>query len=151
MHNVAIADITIGQGHPLALIAGPCVLESRDMAFHIAEAVCRITGELGMPYIFKASFDKANRTSISSFRGPGLYEGLEMLAAVREEFKIPVCTDFHDPEQAAVAGRVVDLLQVPAFLCRQTDMLVAAAETGQADLGKERAISRPVGYAQRGR
>jgi 2-dehydro-3-deoxyphosphooctonate aldolase (KDO 8-P synthase) len=131
MHNVTINDIVIGQGQPLALIAGPCVLESRDMAFRIAEAVCRITAELGMPYVFKGSFDKANRTSLTAFRGPGLYEGLEILAAVRKEFNVPVCTDFHDPDQAATVASTVDLLQVPAFLCRQTDMLVAAAETGK--------------------
>ena len=131
MHNVTIKNIVIGQGQPLALIAGPCVLESRDMAFRIAEAVCKVTGELGIPYIFKGSFDKANRTSLTAFRGPGLYAGLEILAAVRKEFDVPVCTDFHDPDQAAVVARTVDLLQVPAFLCRQTDMLVAAAETGK--------------------
>jgi 2-dehydro-3-deoxyphosphooctonate aldolase (KDO 8-P synthase) len=131
MHTVTLNDITIGQGHPLALIAGPCVLESRDMAFRIAEATCRITAELGMPYIFKGSFDKANRTSLSAFRGPGLYEGLAILAAVREEFQVPVCTDFHEVDQAGEVGAVVDLLQVPAFLCRQTDMLIAAAETGK--------------------
>jgi 2-dehydro-3-deoxyphosphooctonate aldolase (KDO 8-P synthase) len=131
MHIVSINSLTIGQGHPLALIAGPCVLESLDMAFQIAEAVCRITAELGMPYIFKGSFDKANRTSLSSFRGPGLYEGLEILAAVKREFGVPVCTDFHEPDQAEELAQVVDLLQIPAFLCRQTDMVVAAAETGK--------------------
>ncbi|HEY3377035.1 MAG TPA: 3-deoxy-8-phosphooctulonate synthase [Armatimonadota bacterium] len=131
MHNVTVRDITIGQGHPLALIAGPCVLESRDMAFRIAEEVCQLTAELGIPYIFKGSFDKANRTALSAFRGPGLYQGLEILAAVRDAFNVPVCTDFHEPDQAAEVAKVVDLLQVPAFLCRQTDMLVAAAETGK--------------------
>lgn len=131
MHNVTISNITIGQHQPLALIAGPCVLESRDICFRIAEQVCAITAELGMPYIFKGSFDKANRTSVTSFRGPGLYEGLEILAAVREEFGVPVCTDFHEPNQAETLGKVVDLLQIPAFLCRQTDMLVAASETGK--------------------
>ena len=132
MHNVTIQNITIGQGQPLALIAGPCVLESRDIVFHIAERVCEITGELGMPYIFKGSFDKANRTAITAFRGPGVDEGLQLLADVRREFGVPVCTDFHEPEQARVLAEVVDLLQVPAFLCRQTDMLLAAAETGKA-------------------
>jgi len=132
MHNVTIDAITIGQGHPLALIAGPCVLESRDLAFQIAEAVQRITDELRMPFIFKGSFDKANRTSLHAVRGPGLYEGLEILAAVRHEFHVPVCTDFHEPDQAAIIAGVVDLLQVPAFLCRQTDILLAAAETGKA-------------------
>jgi 2-dehydro-3-deoxyphosphooctonate aldolase (KDO 8-P synthase) len=133
MHNVTINDtIIIGQGQPLALIAGPCVLESRDLVFRIAEAVVEITGALGMPYIFKGSFDKANRTSISGARGPGLDEGLQLLADVRREFGVPVCTDFHEPAQAAVLAEVVDLLQVPAFLCRQTDMLLAAAATGKA-------------------
>jgi len=132
MHTVTIDTIAIGPGQPLALIAGPCVLESRDLVFTIAESVCRLTAELGIPYIFKGSFDKANRTSINSFRGPGLDAGLEMLAAVRQEFGVPVCTDFHEPAQAARLAEVVDLLQVPAFLCRQTDMLLAAAETGKA-------------------
>ncbi len=131
MQTVTINTIPIGQGHPLALIAGPCVLESREMAFRITEAVCRITTELGIPFIFKASFDKANRTAITSFRGPGLDEGLEILAVVRQQFNVPVCTDFHVPEQAELVAQAVDLLQVPAFLCRQTDMLIAAAETGK--------------------
>ena len=131
MHTVTVRDIQIGQGHPLALIAGPCVLESRDMAFRIAEYVCKLTAELGIPYIFKGSFDKANRTSLSAFRGPGLEGGLEILAAVRAEFDLPVCTDFHEAHQAPLIGEVVDLLQMPAFLCRQTDMLVAAAATGK--------------------
>ncbi len=131
MHTVTIQNITIGQGHPLALIAGPCVLESRDLALRIAEAVIGIAGELGMPYIFKGSFDKANRTSINAFRGPGLDDGLAILAAVKAEFGVPVCTDFHEAHQAAPLAEVVDLLQIPAFLCRQTDMLVAAAATGK--------------------
>lgn len=132
MPAVSIADVTIGQGEPLALIAGPCVLESRDLAFSVAEQAKRISGDLGVPYIFKASFDKANRSSISSFRGPGLSAGLELLAAIRKEFDVPVCTDFHEPAQAAELAEVVDLLQIPAFLCRQTDMLIAAAQTGKA-------------------
>ncbi len=131
MHTVTIQNISIGQGHPLALIAGPCVLESRDMALRIADAVVKITGELGMPYIFKGSFDKANRTAISAFRGPGLDEGLAMLAAVKAEFGVPVCTDFHEAHQAAALAEVVDLLQIPALLCRQTDLLLAAAATGK--------------------
>lgn len=132
MHNVTIKNITIGEQQPLALIAGPCVLESRDMARRIAAAVQEICSELQMPFIFKGSFDKANRTSISASRGPGLDEGLEILAEIKREFNLPVCTDFHLPEQAALIAEVVDLLQVPAFLCRQTDMLLAAAETGKA-------------------
>lgn len=131
MQTVTINTIPIGQGHPLVLIAGPCVLESHEMAFRIAEAVCRITTELSIPFIFKGSFDKANRTAITSFRGPGLDEGLEILAAVRQQFNVPVCTDFHVPEQAEPVAQAVDLLQVPAFLCRQTDMLIAAAKTGK--------------------
>jgi len=131
MHTVTVQHIEIGAGYPLALIAGPCVLESRDMAFRIAECVCQLTADLGMPYIFKGSFDKANRTALASFRGPGLYEGLEILSAMKQAFNMPVCTDFHEPDQAGLIAQVVDLLQVPAFLCRQTDMLVAAAETGK--------------------
>jgi 2-dehydro-3-deoxyphosphooctonate aldolase (KDO 8-P synthase) len=131
MQTVHVQDIAIGPGQPLALIAGPCVLESREMAFRIAEAAQRIAAAVGMPYIFKASFDKANRTSISAFRGPGLEDGLAILAALKATFGVPVCTDFHEPAQAAVLAEVVDLLQVPAFLCRQTDMLVAAAATGK--------------------
>lgn len=132
MPLVSIGKLTLGPGQPLALIAGPCVLESRDLAFSIAEQVKQITDELGMPYIFKASFDKANRSSIQSFRGPGLSAGLELLAGIRKEFDVPVCTDFHEASQAAELAEVVDLLQIPAFLCRQTDMLLAAAETGKA-------------------
>lgn len=143
MQTVTINNVTIGQGHPLALIAGPCVLEGRDMCFRIAEAACKITAALGIPYIFKGSFDKANRTSVTSFRGPGLYEGLEILAAVRKEFGVPVCTDFHEADQAGVVGKVVDLLQVPAFLCRQTDMLLAAAETGKPTTVKKAQFLAP--------
>jgi 2-dehydro-3-deoxyphosphooctonate aldolase (KDO 8-P synthase) len=131
MHHVTIGNITIGSGHPLALIAGPCVLESRDLAFHIADAVSALARTLSIPFIFKGSFDKANRTSRAGYRGPGLDEGLQILAAVRQEFGVPVCTDFHEPAQAAPVAEVVDLLQVPAFLCRQTDILVAAAATGK--------------------
>ncbi len=131
MRTVYVRDIPIGQGHPLALIAGPCVLESREMALRIAASTVKIAGAVGMPFIFKGSFDKANRTSISAFRGPGLDGGLEILAAVKAEFGVPVCTDFHEARQAAPLAAVVDLLQIPAFLCRQTDMLLAAAATGK--------------------
>lgn len=137
MQLVTVGEITIGQGHPLALIAGPCVLESRDLAFRIAEEACKVTAALQIPYIFKGSFDKANRTAITSFRGPGLVQGLEILTAVRDAFGVPVCTDFHEAAQAAEVGASVDLLQVPAFLCRQTDMLIAAAETGKPVLVKK--------------
>ena len=121
-----MGDIEIGAGRPLAVIAGPCVLESERMALEIGRTVRDTCRELGLPYIFKASFDKANRTSIGSPRGPGLEAGLEALAAVGRELGVPVTTDIHSPEQCEPAARVVDLLQIPAFLCRQTDLLLAA-------------------------
>jgi 2-dehydro-3-deoxyphosphooctonate aldolase (KDO 8-P synthase) len=121
-----------GPGHPLLLIAGPCVLESLDLTLQMAGRLREITRDAGVSLVFKASFDKANRTSMDSFRGPGLDGGLEMLAAVRREFDLPVTTDIHEPSQAAAAGDVCDLLQIPAFLARQTDLLVAAAATGRA-------------------
>ncbi len=117
---------------PFFLIAGPCVLESLSLALEVASFMKEITRRLGIPYIFKASFDKANRTSIASFRGPGLEEGLKMLKRVREEVGVAVTTDFHEPWQAEKVAEVVDLLQVPAFLSRQTDMLLAAGRAGKA-------------------
>lgn len=113
------------------LIAGPCVIESEEMAFSVAEEMKKITEKLGIPYIFKASFDKANRTSIDSFRGPGLENGLKILKKVKDVYKIPICTDIHEPWQAQPVAEVADVLQIPAFLCRQTDLLVAAARTGR--------------------
>ena len=113
------------------LIAGPCVIESEEMALSIAGQMKEITGELGIPYTFKASFDKANRTSISSFRGTGIEEGLRILQRVKDVCHLPVCTDIHEPWQAERAAEVCDILQIPAFLCRQTDLLVAAAKTGK--------------------
>jgi 2-dehydro-3-deoxyphosphooctonate aldolase (KDO 8-P synthase) len=130
VRTVTVRNIPIGSGHPLALIAGPCVLESRDLALEVALRVRDLAGELGIPYIFKGSFDKANRTSVSAFRGPGLEKGLEILAHVRDTVGVPVCTDFHEVWQVAPLAAVVDLLQLPAFLCRQTDLLLAAAATG---------------------
>lgn len=114
-----------------SLIAGPCVIESEEMAISIAKQMKKITDELGIPYTFKASFDKANRTSISSFRGPGIDEGLRILQKVKDICNIPVCTDIHEPWQAKRVAEVCDILQIPAFLCRQTDLLVAAAKTGK--------------------
>lgn len=114
-----------------SLIAGPCVIESEEMVLSIAGQMKEITGELGIPYTFKASFDKANRTSISSFRGPGIEEGLRILQKVKDTYGLPVCTDIHEPWQAEKAAEVCDILQIPAFLCRQTDLLVAAAKTGK--------------------
>lgn len=117
---------------PLLLIAGPCVIQSESLTRQIAESLVKIAERSDVNLIFKASFDKANRTRSDSFRGPGIDGGLEILAKVRDEFKIPVTTDIHLPEQATVAAEVCELLQIPAFLCRQTDLLVAAAETGRA-------------------
>lgn len=113
------------------LIAGPCVIESEDQVMEIACEMKAIAGEFGIPYTFKASFDKANRTSIKGFRGPGIDEGLRILGRVKEELSLPICTDIHEPWQAERAAEVCDIIQIPAFLCRQTDLLVAAARTGK--------------------
>lgn len=129
---VTIGPVRIGAGLPLALIAGPCVIESEALVLRIAAELSAIVSRLGIPLIFKASFDKANRTSIRSFRGPGLEEGLKTLEKVKLQFGLPVTTDFHSEEQAAPVGAVCDLLQVPAFLARQTDLLFAAGRTGRA-------------------
>jgi 2-dehydro-3-deoxyphosphooctonate aldolase (KDO 8-P synthase) len=124
------SHITIGAGK-LALFAGPCVLESLEGALKIGEELQKICASLGVSYVFKASFDKANRTSLSSYRGPGLEEGLRWLAHIRDTLKVPVLTDIHEPWQAEKAAEVASILQIPAFLCRQTDLLVAAARTGR--------------------
>jgi len=121
-----------GPGMPLLLIAGPCVIESEPLCLRIAEALAEIARQLPVQVVFKASYDKANRTSAGSFRGPGIDEGLGVLDRVRRETGLPVTTDVHLPEQATAAGQVCDMLQVPAFLCRQTDLLLAAAATGKA-------------------
>ena len=113
------------------LIAGPCVIESEEMVLFIAEQMKNITDKLQIPYTFKASFDKANRTSINSFRGPGIDEGLRILQKVKDTYHLLICTDIHEPWQAEQAAKVCDILQIPAFLCRQTDLLVAAAKTGK--------------------
>jgi 2-dehydro-3-deoxyphosphooctonate aldolase (KDO 8-P synthase) len=128
---VKIADVQIGPGKDLVLIAGPCVIESRDHTLALCEAIKAVAGELGLPFIFKASFDKANRSSINSFRGPGLEKGLAILSEVRSAMGVPVTSDVHLPDQADAAGEVLDVIQIPAFLCRQTDLLLAAAETGR--------------------
>lgn len=114
-----------------SLIAGPCVIESEEMVLSIARQMKDITDKLSIPYTFKASFDKANRTSISGFRGPGIEEGLRILQKVKNTYNLPICTDIHEPWQAEKAAEVCDILQIPAFLCRQTDLLVAAAKTGK--------------------
>jgi len=129
--NFKVGDIEIGLDGPLFVMAGPCVIESKDVCLDIANRLVDIGQRTNVGMIFKASFDKANRSSISSFRGPGLEKGLEILAAVRRETNLPVMTDVHEPAQAAVAAEVVDCLQVPAFLCRQTDLLCACGRTGK--------------------
>jgi 2-dehydro-3-deoxyphosphooctonate aldolase (KDO 8-P synthase) len=140
---VQVGSVRVGGGGPLALIAGPCVIEDRDMTLRVAGLVARTAEEFGVPAIFKASFDKANRLSMASFRGPGLEEGLKTLAAVKQEVELPVVTDIHVPEQAGPAAEVVDLLQIPAFLCRQTDLVVAAAQTGRPVLIKKGQFMAP--------
>lgn len=130
MHTTRVADVKIGPGRPLCIIAGPCVAESADLCMRVGEAMRDRCAELGLGYIFKASFDKANRSSLRSYRGPGVDEGLALLEDVKSELGVPVTTDIHLPEHAALA-KPVDLLQIPAFLCRQTDLLLAAAETGK--------------------
>ncbi|MDI9377240.1 MAG: 3-deoxy-8-phosphooctulonate synthase [Acetomicrobium sp.] len=128
--KVKVGDITIGEGR-FVLVAGPCVLESLEMALEVAAEVKNMCDDLGLAYIFKSSFDKANRTSIHSFRGPGLDVGLGWLEQVKSRLGVPVLTDIHEPNQAELAAQVVDVIQIPAFLCRQTDLLVSAAETGK--------------------
>ncbi|NLG15329.1 MAG: 3-deoxy-8-phosphooctulonate synthase [Lentisphaerae bacterium] len=123
--------ISIGDGQPLVIFAGSCVAESLDICRTIAEKAKSACDKLGLPYFFKASFDKANRTSATAFRGPGLEKGLEILATIKREFNCPIITDVHEPEQCAPVAEVVDILQIPAFLCRQTDLLLAAAKTGK--------------------
>lgn len=130
-HKASIGPISIGRGSPLALIAGPCVIESSEHTFMLAEEIKKICGKLKIPFIFKASFDKANRSSIAGFRGPGIEKGLEILAEVRKRFDVPILSDIHEASQAARAGEVLDCIQIPAFLCRQTDLLLAAAKTGR--------------------
>ena len=128
---VSIGPYGCGRGRPLLVIAGPCVIETEALCLEVGRRLAEIGDRLSAPMVFKASFDKANRTSIRSFRGPGLQEGLEILAKVKQTTGLPVTTDIHLPEQAQPAAQVCDLLQIPAFLCRQTDLLVAAAQTGR--------------------
>jgi 2-dehydro-3-deoxyphosphooctonate aldolase (KDO 8-P synthase) len=129
---VKIGAIAVGHGEPLLLIAGPCVIESEAQTLAAARRVADFSQQAGVPAVFKCSFDKANRTSHKSFRGPGLAEGLRVLGRVRKETGLPVLTDVHEESQCAPAGEVVDVLQIPAFLCRQTDLLHAAGRTGRA-------------------
>jgi 2-dehydro-3-deoxyphosphooctonate aldolase (KDO 8-P synthase) len=129
--RVSAGSVTLGGGEPLALIAGPCVIESDSHAMMIAESLAKIARRCGIPFIFKASYDKANRTSLRSFRGPGLLEGLKVLAGIKQRVGVPILTDIHDVAQAGPVAEVVDVLQIPAFLARQTDLIVAAAKTGK--------------------
>ena len=130
--QIDIAGICLSNDQPFVLLGGLNVLESRDLALSVAEHFKQVTVELGIPYIFKASFDKANRSSMNSFRGPGLEEGLKWLSDVKAQFEIPIVTDVHVPEQAEAVAEVADILQLPAFLSRQTDLVVAMAKTGAA-------------------
>ena len=130
--SVAAGSVSFGTGHPLAFILGPCVIESESHAIDTAIAIKEIASRVGVPVVFKASFDKANRTSLQSFRGPGLTAGLRVLGLVRERTALPILTDIHEASQAAAAADVADVLQIPAFLSRQTDLIVAAAKTGRA-------------------
>ena len=132
MTPLKLGDISIGGGSPLVLIAGPCVIESEQHATDLAGTLADITRRLRVPFIFKASYDKANRTSGRSFRGPGLDEGLRILAGIKAQLRLPILTDIHEPAQARAAADVADVLQIPAFLSRQTDLIVAAAQTGRA-------------------
>ncbi|MFQ5532867.1 MAG: 3-deoxy-8-phosphooctulonate synthase [Candidatus Methylomirabilales bacterium] len=130
--EVSVGSVRIGGGSPLVLIAGPCVIEGEESLLGVAERLQEICGRVGIPLILKSSYDKANRTSLQSFRGPGLKQGLEILRRVREKTGLPVLTDVHEVAQVALAAEVVDVLQIPAFLCRQTDLLLAAGASGRA-------------------
>jgi 2-dehydro-3-deoxyphosphooctonate aldolase (KDO 8-P synthase) len=130
VNPVQIGDLAIGSG-TLLLIAGPCVIEGEEHALGLARAIRQIAARVGMPYVFKASYDKANRTSVRSFRGPGLDDGLRVLRRIREEVGVPILTDIHEPSQAEPVAAVAEVLQIPAFLCRQTDLITAAAATGR--------------------
>jgi len=130
-HEIPLGSLRLGGNSPLFLIAGPCVIESEAHARSMAERVAKIASDAGVPYIFKASYDKANRSSVKAFRGPGLAEGLRILSKIKSDLHLPILTDIHDSSQAAPAAEVVDILQIPAFLSRQTDLLVAAAKTGR--------------------
>ncbi len=127
---VALKDFYIG-GEKLTILAGPCATESRDISFKTAEFLKKLTDELDINFVFKTSYDKANRSSINSFRGLGIEKGLEILSDIKKEFNIPIVTDIHNPQEADIAAKVADIIQIPAFLCRQTDLLVAAAKTNK--------------------
>ncbi|MEC7840108.1 MAG: 3-deoxy-8-phosphooctulonate synthase [Chlamydiota bacterium] len=129
--SIPVGSFKVGKGEPLTLMSGPCVIESEDLCFEVAEKLKAICLERGINYIFKASYDKANRSSISSYRGPGIENGLKILEKIKSQLGVPVVTDVHSPEQATMAGEVCDVIQIPAFLSRQTDLVVAAGMTGK--------------------
>jgi 2-dehydro-3-deoxyphosphooctonate aldolase (KDO 8-P synthase) len=131
VREIKIGNVSIGGSNPLLLIAGPCVIENEDATLRVAEKLIGITSRVGMQLVFKASYDKANRTSVTAFRGPGMKEGLRILAKVKETFGLPLLSDIHGIDQIAEAASVLDILQIPAFLCRQTDLVVAAAKSGK--------------------
>ena len=131
MHPVTIGSITIGSGHPLTLIGGPCAIEGEPFMLDVATRLRDIAAKAGVPFVFKSSYDKANRTSIQSYRGPGLQAGLEILQKIKDVVGVPVLSDVHAVEEAKPAAEVLDVIQIPAFLCRQTDLVVAAARTGK--------------------
>lgn len=130
VNKIKLKDFVIA-GSKLTILAGPCVIETQDILEKTAEKLKQITQKLDINFVFKSSYDKANRSSINSYRGPGIEKGLEMLAKIKKDFDVPIITDIHTPEQATIAAEVADILQIPAFLCRQTDLLVAAAKTGK--------------------
>ena len=130
VNSIKLRNFLIGEGN-LTVLAGPCAIESKDILFKTAEYLKKLTSELGINYVFKASYDKANRSSLDSYRGLGIEKGLELLSQVKNEFDVPIVTDIHESNQAQMAAEVADILQIPAFLCRQTDLLVAAAKTGK--------------------
>ena len=129
--GIHISDTILGDNNPLFIIAGPCVIESEDVVFHTAQKLKDICSNLGLPLLFKSSYDKANRTSISSFRGPGMEKGLRVLMDVKSKFHVPVISDIHSVEEVKPASEVLDVIQIPAFLCRQTDLLLAVSNTGK--------------------
>src|SRR6202451_1424185 len=130
-HEIQIGPVRIGGGSPLVLIAGPCVIEGEAHAMRMAESIAKIAGDLNVPYIYKASYDKANRTSLNSFRGPGMSEGLRVLRKIKDDFHLMILSDVHDVAQVGPAAEVCDVLQIPAFLSRQTDLLLAAGRSGR--------------------
>jgi 2-dehydro-3-deoxyphosphooctonate aldolase (KDO 8-P synthase) len=131
LREIGIGNISAGGGNPPLIIAGPCVIEDEETTFSAAEGLREICGSVGLPFVFKCSFDKANRTSVTSFRGPGLEAGLNLLSEIRAKLGVPVISDIHSIEQIAPASEALDAIQIPAFLCRQTDLLVAASKTGK--------------------